>query len=318
MLKRMVVLAACMVLAAMRWAAAEANGPLRVYYIGNSVTDTIQYEKLAQLSASRDLKLEWSRQMIPGSPLFLLWRSDNGFIKQEYGPSRKALSEFAWDVVTVQPFDRKLTKEGETPDPEKSENDDVIIQQMIETAVKQNPAVRFYVYSRWPRIRSKDLKSFSYDKNDYNPNEPGQRPSLEGVMDWAEFWDKKYTGGWDGTEETRDYFEQVVARLRAAHPSLEQPVRMIPVGDVIYALDKKIKAGAVPGFDSVWLIYKDGIHMNHFGSYLTALTFFATIFKQTPVGLPTEPYGDIPPEIARIYQETVWDVVSSHPLAGVN
>lgn len=297
--------------------ALSAADPLRVYYIGNSVTDTVRYEGLARLAEARGIRVEWSRHMIPGSPLFLLWRGDGGFVKDAYGPSRRALAEFPWDIVTVQPFDRKLVPDGAAPDPEKSEHDDVIIQQMIEAQVRKNPGVQFYVYSRWPRMRGADGKGFEFDKNDYDPAQPGRRPDFTQAMDWTAAWERKYTGGWDGTEESRDYFEQVVARLRRNNPSLEKPVRMIPVGDVFLALHRKMQAGKVPGFDTIWLLYKDGIHMNRYGSYLTALTFFATMFGQTPVGLPVGDYGDISPELATLFQETVWETVSTHPLAGL-
>jgi len=284
---------------------------LRIFYVGNSVTDTINYGGLEKLAASRGLPLTWSRHMIPGSPLFLLWQGDGGFTKPEFGPSKKALSEFPWDIVTVQPFDRHLTSGDGT------QGDLEIITQMIDAQIPKNPAAQFYVYSRWPRMKGADGKEFKFDKYDYDPAQPGNRPDLAQVAGWRMLWERKYTGGWDGTNETRDYFEQVVTGLRTARPGLAKPVLMIPVGDVFAALDEQMKAGQVPGFDSVWLLYKDGIHMNSYGSYLTALTFFATLFRQDPSGLPTEPYGSISPEAARIFQQTVWDVVRRHPLAGI-
>jgi hypothetical protein len=283
--------------------------PRRIFYIGNSVTDTINYKGLARLAASRDIPVLWSRHMIPGSPLFLLWQGDSGFTEGEFGPSKKALAEFPWDIVTVQPFDRHLTSSDGT------EGDLEIITQMIDAQLPQNPQVQFYVYSRWPRMQRPDGKSFQFDKFDYDPTQPGNRPDLAQVADWHTLWNRKYTGGWDNTNETRDYFEQVVAGLRRERPNLARPVLMIPVGDVFDALGEKMKAGQVPGFDNVWLLYKDGIHMNTYGSYLTALTFYATMFRQDPTGLPTEPYGAIPPELAKIFQQTVWEVVQAHPLS---
>lgn len=102
------------------------------------------------------------------------------------------------------------------------------------------------------------------------------------MEEWQKLWNRKYTGRWDGTHETRDSFEQVVARLRDARPNMARPVWMIPVGDVFAALDQKMKAGQVPGFDTVWLLYKDGIHMNKYGSYLTALAFFCHDLPTAP------------------------------------
>jgi len=43
----------------------------------------------------------------------------------------------------------------------------------------------------------------------------------------------------------------------------------------------------------------------------------ATLLKQSPVGLPTAPYGRIDPALAVTIQKTVWQIVSAHPDAGV-
>ncbi len=48
---------------------ATGQKPLRVYFVGNSVTDTINYRALAELAKSRDHKHVWGRHMIPGAPL---------------------------------------------------------------------------------------------------------------------------------------------------------------------------------------------------------------------------------------------------------
>lgn len=64
-------------------------------------------------------KLMWGRQMIPGCPLFGLWRAaerrpeDCGFTEKPFGGSIQALRDFQWDAVTLQPFDRLLAN----PDP---------------------------------------------------------------------------------------------------------------------------------------------------------------------------------------------------------
>jgi ABC-type thiamine transport system ATPase subunit len=67
----------------------------------------------------------------------------------------------------------------------------------------------------------------------------------------------------------------------------------------------------------VYQLYKDAIHLGEMGSYLVGCTFYATMVKQSPVGLPTEPYGKLDPKVAAFLQQTVWDVVSEHPETGV-
>jgi hypothetical protein len=55
-------------------APAQDAKPLRVYFVGNSVTDTINYRALADLAKSRGHKHVWGRPMIPGAPLQWIWQ----------------------------------------------------------------------------------------------------------------------------------------------------------------------------------------------------------------------------------------------------
>ena len=82
---------------------------LHVYFIGNSLTDTIRYESFATLAESRDQSIVWGRHMIPGAPLeWIHSHADSGFMQEPFGHYPKALGEFVWDAVSVQPFDRQL------------------------------------------------------------------------------------------------------------------------------------------------------------------------------------------------------------------
>ena len=101
---RLLALLACAALS--HEAAAET---LRVYFIGNSFTDTVRYDALAKLAETRGAKLDWGRTMIPGAPLEWIYTHPNdGFQQEPYGTWAKALHDFAWDAVSLQPFDRQL------------------------------------------------------------------------------------------------------------------------------------------------------------------------------------------------------------------
>ena len=78
------------------------------------------------------------------------------------------------------------------------------------------------------------------------------------------------------------------------------------------ALHLQMKLGGVPGYTSIHQLYRDGIHLNEAGSYLVGCSFFATLLKQSPVGLPAEPYGKIEPQLAETIQKTVWQIVAAH------
>jgi hypothetical protein len=71
----------------------------------------------------------------------------------------------------------------------------------------------------------------------------------------------------------------------------------------------------VGGYGGWWLgdYYSFGL----MGSYIVGCTFFATLYKENPKGLPGESYKVTDPKLAEIIQETVWKVVSTHELAGV-
>jgi hypothetical protein len=99
------------------------------------------------------------------------------------------------------------------------------------------------------------------------------------------------------------------------HPKLK--IHMVPVGHVMYELNHRMKAGEVPGYKSIKEVFADGIHLNNVGSYVVGCTFFATLYKENPKGLPGEAYKVQDAKLAEAIQETVWKVVSTHDLAGV-
>ena len=284
---------------------------LRVYYIGNSVTDTVRYGELARLAATRGVKLDWGRTMIPGAPLEWIYTHPNdGFQQEPYGRWTNALNNFAWDAVSLQPFDRQLhgkNKEGQDL------GDVALIKEFAGMAARKNPDVQIYLYARWPRVTSGG-KGTPFDKNDYDPTKPGSGNDLSKVDDFTARWEAKYTGGWDNSNETREYFDTLLREVRKETPFLKKPPLLVPVGHVMNTLHAQMKAGRVPGYTS---IYKDGIHLNEAGSYLVACTYFATMLKQSPVGLPTAPYGKIDPSLAGTIQKSVWQIVAAHPDAGV-
>ena len=271
------------------WISAAAQGAsrktLRVYHIGNSVTDTINYNGLRQLAENRGNKHIFGRHMIPGAPLSWIWEHPgSGFREEPFGYYPNALTNYQWDALTLQPFDRHLDgKDG----------DIAMAKNFINLALKKSPNLRIYVYSRWPR-KDKD-----------------------GSLDFEGKWRRKYTGGWDGTEETRDYFERLTQELRTAYSKFQDCIFLIPVGDVLNELNRRMKAGKVLGYSSIAQVYSDGIHFNNIGSFIVGCTFYATLYHENPKGLPSSPYKVDNPALAATVHDAVWNVVSMHPLTGV-
>lgn len=269
------------------------NGSRRVYHIGNSVTDTINYGAMRSMIQSAGRTYTFGRHIIPGAPLDWIWdHPDSGFSESPFGLYPTALPNYTWDAVTLQPFDRQLA------------GDTTYGKRYIDLARNraENSNTQFYVYSRWPRKNS------------------------DGSLDYDAKWLRTYTGGYDQTEETKDYFEDLVNSLRGQTPYLSKPVLMVPVGDVLYELNQRMKRGAIPGFSNVNQLYADGIHLNNVGAFVTASTFYSTIYKADPRGSSYAAYDvinnaatdrDITPELAAALQQCVWDVVSQHPYAGL-
>ncbi len=270
-------------------ATAPAGKTLRVYHIGNSVTDSIRYESLKRLAATRGDTYLFGRHMMPGTPLFGLWdNQEKGFTQQPYGASIHALESFEWDVVTLQPFDRLL--EGDR------ESEFESCSRFIDVALKKSPDVQIFIYQRWPK------------------REIIGKPRYDGTdkclpIDYAAKWNRTYTGKWDGSYETHDFYDKLVEKLNAAYDGkLKQKVRVVPVGDVLAKFDDAIKRGDVSSITSINDIYLDNVHLNDTGKYLVGLTFYATMFDADVTGLGTEGYGTLAPNIVATIQACVSDV----------
>ncbi|MGC8711269.1 MAG: sugar-binding protein [Leptodesmis sp.] len=265
-----------------------------IYMIGNSLTDQVRYSGFQALAESRGKSHIWGRSMVPGAPLeFFVNNPTTGFNQEPFGYYQNAFCNYQWDVVTLQSYDRHLYNEELIGDIQ-------ALDTLLAPLQAVSPNVQIYIYAQWP---------------------------LHNGLDWDTQWLRPYTGSWDGTYRTQAYYELLTHELHTAEPSLKIPL-MIPVGQVIYALNKRMKAGLVPGYNSITQLYTDETHLNNVGSYLVALTFFATIYQENPLKLPipqeyqpdpTRSYDQaLSSELAAILQNTVWDVVTTTLLAGVS
>lgn len=270
-----------------------------VYHIGNSVTDTLQYDRLQTVASGMGQTYTYGRHMIPGAPLTYIYNNPtSGFTTSPYGAYDNALPNFTWNVLTLQPFDRQLNSF--------SDNDRVTAGQFINLALTNpaNNSMRVLIYSRWPRRDSSTASTFY--GNSYQDQ-----------------WDRSYTDpDWSGGNETRDYFQQLTDALRLDFPALT--IDIAPVGDVLYELANRMALGQINHFTDITQIYSDAIHFydgipnGNIGSYAASLTFYATIFRSSPVGDTNyDLWGITDAALAAQIQDTVWDVVAGHPFSGV-
>ncbi len=281
-------------------ARAETSRTLRVYYIGNSVTDTIRYQPLAELAATRGVRIDWGRHMIPGAPLeWLHGHRDDGFRERPYGGWHDALNGHAWDAVSFQPFDRHFTATNAAGE---AVGDLDLITAWAKLATAKNPDVRILVYARWPRMRSGG-QPFKFDKDAYDPAKPGNGYDLGKLDPWSACWDAGYDPATrKGSNESRAYFEKLHAAVVSNTPFLRQPAELVRVGHAMAALDARMQAGDAPGYTTVWQLYKDGIHLNETGSYLVGCVYFAHLLRGDPAGLPIAPYGHVDQRLVPLIQ----------------
>jgi hypothetical protein len=221
-------------------------------------------------------------------------------------------------------------------------HDDLIAcRSFIDLALKNECTETFYIYATWPR-REKQKKD--------------DGSIVAANIDYGKTWTAPHTFADDDTSKLarwkttscRDYFHKLVTKLNAAYPDLAKPIRMIPAGEVLYCLDQQIKAGKLPGIealakrdparlpgldedtslaDGVNVLYADGIHLNPMphnkptvGVYAAAMTVFATLSGESPIGLPGSIYeldDQLDAALIEALQKTVWQVVTDEPLTGV-
>lgn len=276
----------------------EAGQTVRVYHIGNSLTDNINYGGLGKLATSKGDTYIYGKDVSPGVPLDYTWafktKTGQAYSKAPYGLYNKALSNYTWDALTLEPFDNWI--KGSTGDLQISEN-------FINYALKKSPNIQTYIYSRWPRRKTDSSGNIK-------------------PIDFTKAWTTPYTGSvnrFDLSAERKGYFETLINDINKAMPKLKHKVEMVPVGDVFAELDKRVKAHQITGISNISQFYQDTIHMNKTGSYVIGLTFYATMYKKSPVGTPVPgAYGSINSKLAGELQDAVWDIVTTNPFTGVH
>ena len=83
-------------------AAAE---PLRLYLMGNTLTDQLDYGRFTKMVEAGGERITLGSQRVSGAPIgWLLKNPDAGFTMQPYGAISKAFAQYTWDALSLQPF----------------------------------------------------------------------------------------------------------------------------------------------------------------------------------------------------------------------
>ncbi len=319
-------LAACAAFHLCAWGSlCRGEEGLRVYFIGNSLTGQLVYDGFVKLAAAGGEKLVYGRQEAPGCTIDLHWgmKDSGGFTVPKYGNWGRALSEFEWDAMTLQPFGRPFEQQYPAA------------LNFVRELMKKSPEAQVYIYAQWPSRSGGDGQTQPVSNN-WDIRFDGAAPFA--TPQWL-----KVDKAFNYSEVIAKFPEHIRPRyLNRSYKSeyetyvhgintegiTRKPARLIPVGHVMQLLGQKMRAGEMPGYQTPWNFYADEVHVTNDGSYIIACTIYATLFGKSPVGLPVGEYQQRPgffgsmiqitPELAKIIQETAWEIVASHPLTGVN
>lgn len=245
---------------------------------------TDQAYGMHDIAEARGHQTKFGRHMIPGAPLDWLWNHrGEGF----RAPDRKRPAD---EILQQSKWDVLILQ----PYGREAAKSIEFGANYAAAAYNGNPKCQVYVFANYPGI-GKDQSE---------------------TEKWEERWlSPDYRRG-------RANFEKVANGISAKFPD-NSPVRIIPVGEVMYRLHLRMKEGKVSGFKHVADLYADGVHLKSEGKYVEAVTHYATVFQDDPHDCITSglrfwkgPYG-VDKKFAEVVWDVVWDVVTSDPNTGV-
>ncbi len=260
--------------------------PQSVFHLGHSLVGPDMPVMLMQLAGQDH---DYSSQLGWGTPLKTHWEPEetiNGF------ELRNTPSDYADAQEAISTGDYNtliLTEMVEIRDAIKYFDSAKYLHKWVQLGRQSNPEMRIYIYETWH--------------------------SLDDEEGWLERLDA----------DLERYWEQDILRHALAYEEQPAPVYIIPAGQVMAKFVKEVESrGGIGPIISRKDLFSDDIHLNDYGTYLSALTHYAVLYQKSPVGLPHTllkadgtPAADPSPEAAKLMQEITWDVVLKYNRTGV-
>ncbi|MDB5324813.1 MAG: hypothetical protein JWM57_382, partial [Phycisphaerales bacterium] len=296
-----------------------------VFLVGNSLTDSVNYAGLAALLGRDGTSVSLGRQAGPGYSIAQNYNLVKGYFtsgidpadannSNPFGNYHNAFEHFPWDVLTLQPGDRRLLKDtydvGQPTEHEEAEVPNAMA--FLRVMAANNPNGQVFLYSRPTR------------RTDINEDlTPTGNP-----FDYSTLWLRAYDeAAQHPAFIDRSAMQQLVPLLRsaqAADPTTASlpPVKLIPVGEAYYNIDQMLKAGKFAGtsLTSIYDMYRDQSHPSSgIGAYVVALTFYSSMTGIDPRGVaaPSAYGGKVAdPKLAALLQQAVYDAITSPAYAG--
>lgn len=265
---------------------AAPTGGLQVYHLGHSLVGRDMPVMFEQLGGDDH---SFNSQLGWGSMLREHWEPDvpvKGF-EQENKHEQFRDPKTALESGAYDAL--VLTESVEIRDSIKYHDSQEYLRKWATAAWAKNPKTRVYFYETW-----------------HNLDDPeGWLTRLD--LDLERYWEKE------------------ILRRTLAHEDVTQPIYVIPGGQVMAAFVRRVEsAGGIGPVKTRDDLFYDTIHFNDYGAYLMALTHYAVLYGQSPIGLPHAlikadgtPAENPGPDLALAMQETVWDVVTSYAPSGV-
>jgi len=265
-----------------------------VFHIGHSLVGRDMPSMIEQLAGnghSHKSQLGW------GTSLKQHWEPDEEILGFEVENDHPNYMDFNTAIESSEFNVFVLTEMVEIKDAIKYHKSADYLAKFVKKIHASNPESKIYFYESWHHVNDKD--------------------------------------GWTN-RLSNDFETEWVNRI--LYPSLAKtdykiPIYLIPVGQVLLSLfgpeSTEIPGKSIDGPEAIFQRNEkgvlDAIHVNAIGNYIVALTHYAVIYQQSPVGLPRQLLLADGSEAAAPDQETaahiqkvVWETVSRECRTGIN
>lgn len=244
----------------------------------------------AGLSGHRNLAV----QMIGGSTPMQHWNQGAGDDSKNI--AKVALGKGGVDVFTMSP-------NATMPEPG--------IDMFGDLVIKTNPGARILVQSSWS----------AWDGNGSTPS-VGGTGNTSFTNDGHDKANVTMIDGWLTSLQAKDGY---MARMRGQLEGINrragrQIAYVVPASFAVYNLRKQIIEGYVPGLARQSELFADAMGhpktpLNHVVTY----TWFATMYRKSPVGLKAlvDPADPTSAARERVLQQIAWNAVVNEPMSGV-
>lgn len=262
------------------------------FYIGHSLVNENMPTMVQELAVSAGKTTHYNKQLINGAALAYQWdhhTNSQGISYQTAFPGGNFNTLVITEAVPLQnhlTWSNTFVKANDFYNYAKNNNNGI--------------PVRFYIYETW-HCKNSGIPQTGL------PTGCAYDDSSNSTLLWHPRLQADFSL-WSG----------IVSHVRNENPS-DTEIWMVPVGQAFYNLTTEINAGNVPGITNVFSLFSDDIHLTNAGNYFVACVMYATIYRQSPVGLTANisdqwgnPFANMPTSAqALAMQQVAWNTVTS-------